>query len=246
MTPANSSVYQKYAIQSVNATKIAGTHFNLVMDKVDFFISTMKAGIMKDGQYVLDLDETICNTRKIPDGSVTGDLTQEISSSTYAITIAMQDSRAGRDTRYPLTKFTIENQVERNMTRFQLQYADESKPDPITMLNYGQIDANNAHGLKDYLTRRYMDTSLYNGMMWNGSPESYNDWLIDRGMYFFIPFPKDGSQTSTTMTLYYGFTTPTNGNDVANGNFLIFHHKKRLVRVRIEASAVTSVSVFDR
>jgi hypothetical protein len=106
LTPINSSVYRKYAIESINANKTptpdgAANDFDLYIRDCDLFISTMKAGQMRDGQYLLDLDETVCNARDVLVG--TNDFTQEVSPSTYALSVAFQDATAGQDTQYSLS-----------------------------------------------------------------------------------------------------------------------------------------------
>jgi hypothetical protein len=232
--PYDRSTYEKYAIESIGVNKTPGTanDFLFLIKDLDFYVATMNAGIMKDGQYVLDLDETVCNTRPLANAS--GDLTQEVSPSTYALTVAIQDSDVTSSTLYSSSLFKNRSGAEKDMRRLQLQYADESKPTPISDLRY-------TSGGNDYYTQRYMDTNLYNGMMWQGSPESYDDWLNKRGPYFYFPWPKDGSNTSSTVTFYYEF-----GAAPTKTNLLLFHHKKRVVRVKIEASQITSVNVFDR
>jgi hypothetical protein len=234
LTPRGSNTYERASVQTEGRLPADdNTGYKMQVKDLDLYVSSMRAGMMKDGQYLLDLDETVCNSRDVT--TANGDFTQEVSSATYALSLAVQDSRAtGNNPVYPMTMFNPP--TSRTLNRIQIQYADESKPDPISDLVFKDGTTKN-----DYYVQRYMDTNLYNGMMWNGSPESYYDWLNGRGPYFYIPYPKDGSDTSTTVTVYYGFQA-----DPTNTKMLIFHHKKRVVRVKIEASTVTEVQVFDR
>ena len=234
LSPQTSTNYKLRAIESLVA-KTPVTHYDLEIDSMFFYAATMTAGNISDGQYLIDLDETVCNPKSAT--STSSNNTYEVSPSTYAITVAFQDDRAGSATNRPISLFKLENDAELSLRRLQVNYAGEDKPIPTGDPEF--VGTGTDH--RDWLNQRYVDTMLYNGRYFDtGSAESLSDWY-KRGAYYFFPWPKDGSDTSTTVTVRYGFNAA-----VANSNMLLFNHLKKVAIVTISGSQVVKVELHDR
>lgn len=214
----------KVVERPINST--AGYHFRII--DMNYFVATMIGPRRDTYTYVLDLDETECHARTITQQS--GDIQTTVSSATYGITVALQDSRAGRQTNLPASKFIVGDGSHLNLERIQIDYADQTKPDPQADLEY------NKDGLsKDFYGQRYADSMLYSGRYFSaGGCELQEDWEKTLGPYYYFPFPKDASDKSTTVSITYGLSAVP-----AYCKMLVFEHRKNHAVVEISGSTTT-------
>ena len=70
-----------------------------------------------------------------------------------------------------------------------------------------------------------------------GGAESKPDWL-DRGLYMYFSYPKDGASESTRVNVNYQFQTALGAN---RGNLLLFDHHKSVVAISIQNGRVVDV-----
>ena len=197
----------------------------------------MKGPRNEDKTYFLDLDETHGDSEDFTVSNAQ-QKTFSVSENTYAITIAFQSSATGSDTRFPPSKFIAGNNYERSINRLQVEYADQTKPNPQADPEFFRGTNNN-----DFLEQRYVDTYLYNGLYFDDAgPESKEEWLV-RGPYYYLPFPKDASSKDTRVVVRYGFddAVPADGVKV-----LLFSHSKKMATIKIMNGKVESVNLVDR
>ena len=186
------------------------------------------------------MDETIVNTKKIQ--GTDEQVTFEISPSSYALTVALQDDRVGSDTRFSAMKFKVNNGDELRLNKLQVRYANENKPKTQANWTFNKdLSAfGTADNAVDQLAQRYVDTYLYNGRYFSDAgPETLEEY-IERGPMYFFSWPKPGSDTSTSVVVDVGFRSNIN-----NANMILAHHKKRVAIVKIQNGEVVSVQVHD-
>jgi hypothetical protein len=82
---------------------------------------------------------------------------------------------------------------------------------------------------------------MYSGGYFDSSVETISQWH-ERGAYYTIAFPKDGTDRSTRVTVNAGFSATT---DFANMRMLLFAHSKQIARVRVVDGRVIDVQLED-
>jgi hypothetical protein len=237
MNPYNKTDIKKAAIESSGADKTPGTDFDIDITEVKLFRTKYLTTRIKDGPFFKDFDEIEVQAKTVNLGSASSSVSTSISPSTQAIAIAFQDNNAGSDSRYPRTRFIIAGGYEKKLTRLQLSFAGQSKPDPIADIEF--LPGTGVTQLNNYYSERYVENFKYCGLD-SEDPESFDDWL-ERGPFFYYPFPRDGSNMSERITVRVGFTGAT-----GTCNMLIFEFKKRLLHAEIKGAKTTVIDVRDR
>ena len=236
LTPYSGSEFKIRSIESKGlVTKIAspaaGANFDVQVDSMFYYIATMLGPRIEDKTYFLDLDQTHLTTEDFT-GMGDQQKTFSVSANTYAITVAFQSSSTGSDTRFNASRFKIEGNDDEKLTKIQVNYASQSKPDP-------QADPRFTD-LRDYMDQRYADSILYSGMYFD-DPESKTRWL-SRGPYYHLPFPKDADDKSTRVIVRWAFT----GATATGAKLLLFSHSKKMATIVIKGGQVQSVNLEDR
>lgn len=239
LSPQPSSVFQKSAIESITVDKTVGdTSNDFKFDIVDMFMytNTVEGPRMDTGTYLLDLEETNCQSEKIDNFSF-AQKNWDVSPSTYALTVAYQDLRAGTNTQISASKFKsynvdITTSEEQKLNRWYINYAGTSYPSP-------DADPSFVAG-KDYTTQRYMETLLYSGSYYDvGGAESLKEWH-DRGSYYHTTIPRDGTDRSTRVSVHQQFE---NTIDSTNLRVLLFSHYRQTAIITMSNGRVTDVRV---
>jgi hypothetical protein len=241
LNPQPSAVYQKSAIESFGGDKVSGTTagtFKFSIVDMYMNVNTVEGPRVDDVTYLLDLEQTRCQSEKI-DNTSFQQKNWDVSPSSYALTVAYQDLRAGTDTRISASKFKsydagITTQQETKLERFFIQYAGQSLPTPDADPNFTTT--------ADYTTQRYVESQMYNGAYYDaGGPETLQEFH-NRGSYYYFSWPRDGTDRSTRVMVNQQFN---NAADVANLRVLLFDHSKAVARIRIQSGQVIDVSVED-
>ena len=259
LNPQTSSSYQKRAIESIlgelskNPTLPGGTEADYSIRIVDMYleIATVEGPRADNITYLLDLEQTRCQSEKIN----TSNFAQknfDISPSTFAITVAYQDLRAGEHTALSASKFKsydntnnglqpTSSQEELKLNRFFINYAGQNLPAPDASPEFvPQTGANPLEGI-DYLTQRYSETQIYSGGYFDGGgAETIQEWK-DRGAYYYFSWPRDGTDRSTRVNVHQQF----NSASTENMRCLLFDHSKQVARIRIQDGRVVDVQVED-
>lgn len=250
LNPQTATAYQQRAIESIlgvaskSPTLPGGAAADYKISIVDMYlmVATVEGPRCDDITYLLDLEQTRCQSEKVD----TANFQQknfDVSPSTYALTVAYQDLRAGTNTALSPSKFkSYDNGAgglipttseELKLNRFFLNFASQNLPAP-------DADPNFIAGT-DYTTQRYAETQIYSGAYFDtGGAEDIKEYH-DRGAYYYFSIPRDGADRSTRVNVHQQF----NGADVTNMRVLLFDHSKQVARVRVQEGRVIDVQLED-
>ena len=250
LNPQTSNSYQRRAIESTGADKIPWTTsnnnaFRFSVQDMYLYINTVEGPRADDITYLVDLEQTRCQSDKI-DSSSFQQKNFDVSPSTYALTVAYQDLRAGNDTRFSPSKFKSwtaggNSGEELKLNRFFVNYAGQNLPAPDADPSFiPQTGVDPAQGV-DYTTQRYTESAIYSGAYFDtGGAETIEDYH-DRGAYYYQSWPRDGTDRSTRVNVHQQF----NSADVVNMRCLLFDHSKQVARVRVQDGRVVDVQLED-
>ena len=235
LNPQTITSFQKRAIESMlgtaskNPTLPGGVAQDFRLNVVDFYMytATVEGPRADNITYLLDLEQTRCQSEKID--------------STYALTVAYQDLRAGENTSLSVSKFKSYNSPavpttaeELKLERMFINYAGQNLPAP-------DADPSFVAGT-DYTTQRYAETQIYSGAYFDtGGAETIEEWH-ERGAYYYFSWPRDGTDRSTRVNVHQGFA---GGTDVTNMRCLLFDHSKQVARIRVQDGRVVDVQLED-
>lgn len=235
MDPQTANSYKQRAIESL-VTKTPGLTNDYDFKIVDMYlyVATVESTRIDDISYYLSLDETRC---QVKDTFTAGTLTQkhfDVSPSTYALTVALQDEAAGTLTHISASKFKVRNDVERNLSRMFINYAGQSKPSPDSDASY------DAAAARDNTTQRYLDSILQSGQYFrDGGSESLKEWQ-ERGQMYHFAFPRDGRDRSTRVQVNAQIQT-----SAANTRLLCFDHYKSIAHISVKDGRVVDVNLME-
>jgi hypothetical protein len=230
LNPQDIASFQKLAIESSAGDKNPLADYSFHITDMFLYTATVEGPRVDNLTYLLDLDETNCQQQ---DAGGNG-LTQQqfdVSPSSHSLTVAFQDTRVGNNTLYSHSKFKVNGSVgdELKLNRLFVQYAGESKPSPDADPSFT--------GFEDRTTQRYIETQMASGAYYDsGGAETIEEWQ-DRGAYYTLQWPRDGSDRSTRVVTHSQFSAP-----VANANILLFNHFKAVARITIQNGQVVDVA----
>ena len=253
LNPQTASVYQKAAIESFGADKTAGTTaatFKFSVVDMYMYVNTVEGPRCDDLTYLLDLEQTRCQSDKIDNNSF-GQKNFDVSPSSYALTVAYQDLRAGTNTQVSASKFksysaALDGEADTKLNRFYLSYAGQNLPSPDADPSFGLSSL--AINGSDYTVQRYVESQIYSKAFYDvGGPESVKEYR-NRGAYYHFAIPRDGTDRSTRVNVHQGFDplNPASAADTtANMRILLFDHSKQVARVRVQDGRVVDVQLED-
>ena len=250
LNPQTSQAYMKRAIESLLGavsldaapSRTAGLATQIRANIVDMFLecAMVDGPRVDDITYLLDLEQTRCQADVINNTSF-GQKNFDVSPSTYALTLAYQDTRVGEHTALSPAKFksyevgaTPATAQELKLNRMFINYAGQNMPAP-------DADPQFVAGT-DYTTQRYVESQLHSGAYHDtGGVETITEYH-DRGAYYHFRIPRDATDRSTRTTVHQGFAA---GADVASMRVLLFDHSKQVCMVRIQDGRVVNVELED-
>ena len=254
LNPQTASVYQKYAIQTLITAAIdkvpntatvgaptAGSNYIFNVQDMYLYCNTVEGPRADDITYLLDLEQTNCQSEQFSAGQTSFQQKNfDVSPSTYALTVAYQDSRSGSDSRNSSSIFKVSNNArtanseELKLNRFFINYAGQNLPAPDADPNFTAT--------QDYTTQRYVESQIYNGAYYDtGGAESLEDFH-NRGAYYYFAWPRDGTDRSTRVNVHNAFAA---GTTTDNMRMLLFAHSKQVARVRVQDGRVIDVQLED-
>ena len=251
LNPQTATSFQKRAIESTfgqgsKEPLLPGGEPSLTKFKLDivdfyFYCATVEGPRADDITYLLDLEQTRCQSEKI-DNTSFAQKNFDVSPSTYALTVAYQDLRAGENTALSVSKFKsypsanppVTKDEELKLNRMFINYAGQNLPAP-------DADPKFEAGT-DYTTQRYAESQIYSGAYFDtGGAETIEDYH-DRGAYYYFSWPRDGTDRSTRVNVHQGFETTA---DITNMRCLLFDHSKQVARIRVQDGRVVDVQIED-
>lgn len=248
LTPQTSSSFQQRAIESIlgtaskNPTLVVATPLDYTVQIVDMFlmVATVDGPRADDITYLLDLEQTNCQADQIDNYSF-AQKNFDVESTTFALTVAYQDTRVGNNTALSVSKFKSYDSAvipttsqELDLNRLNISYAGQVLPSP-------DADPDFIAGT-DYTIQRYTDSQLYSGAYFDTGGAETIQQFHDRGSYYYFSWPKDGTNTSTRVIVKSGFKITT---DLTNMRVLLFSHSKSVARVRVQDGRVVDVQTAN-
>jgi hypothetical protein len=238
LTTQTTDLYKKAVIESINASKVpgAGGQFDVDIISMYFYACTVEGPRADNVTYYMSLDEV--NVQPTP-LNATASLQKfqfDVSPSTYALSVAFQNQGIIQDTTKSASKLRFSgNTTEQGLDELYVQAFGTVLPSPPLDVKY--------NATTDNLTRMYMDNVIANGSLFDsGGGESKADWL-ERGLYYYIPTPKDASSESTRVYVNCKFpTAPLAGE----ANVLLYSHYKKMIAVSVVNGQTTSVLEADQ
>lgn len=253
LNPQNVNSYQKRAVESILAnlssiqSPTVARDFEFVVDTMYLYLATVEGPRVDNITYYMSLEQTRCQTEQVDPGGGLQQKNFDVSPSTYALTLAFQDTSASSDnTLFSGSKFKIRkkgNFVDgaTSLQRLYIQYAGQNKPQPDADPSFICPDPLQVGDCINYLKQRYADSILYSGAYFDcGGSEDFYDWL-NRGMYFYFSWPKDGLNESTRVNVNYQLSQNM-GN---NASVLLFDHHKKMIIITVREGRVVDVLEQD-
>ena len=240
LNPFSNSFYQTRGVQSMGGPKVHDLDYQFQVKELKFYICQMQGPIVESDQYYIDLNETRCHKITL----LTSNQTQssiDVVSSSYALTLAFQDTAAGAQTNKPGGFFKLPNEDELKLRRYSIRFAGRSLPNPdADILVNTQI-----HQIND----QYIRNHLYSGSYYQLTQETLEDWKA-RGIFLHHPFYRTALNRETRVYIITSFNN-NNPEDTANPGvlstfgdntrMLLFEHYKRVVIIKMENGRVFSV-----
>jgi hypothetical protein len=209
------------------SSKTAGTEFDFNVTSMELYICTEKMDVSPTGTDVLHLMEHQVQSKPVRDGEGNFDFT--IPSSTKAISIFVQGSTAGADTRIPPSNFkstTVGDDLA--LQSLQVTYAGLTKP-PTRWTS--EMDDNT-----EKLQQRYLDTQIESSQAFSpGGCEPYAEWKRNGPVYHYS-WIRDANDRSTQVQIQANFKTMT-----GNNNLFIVSHYTKSVEISVENGFVSEV-----
>lgn len=235
----NGTSYRKSAIESLLADKIphptAGANYKFGITDMKLYLCKFRGPRLTDGPLYLDLEETRCQKLSITTIAPT-QTAFTVEPSTYALTLAFQDTRSGTNTLFPLTKFRMGSdteQFEQNLKRYYIRYGNTQKRQPDAELNNFGNTINN-------MTDLFYRNLIYNNHFFGGAQETFEQWR-NRGLYIHHPWPKTGTDKSTQGYLLQEFEGGIGNGD--SQKILLFDHYRKVALIEIVEGMVDRVLV---
>jgi hypothetical protein len=222
-----SSRYKKAAVQTVADVRIPGTHYDLVVNDVQFYPWIEKANAPVTGVERLFLSEMNVQSKKFENSGV---LDFTVPPSTQQIAVFVQSTAAGSNSRYPQTLFRSDTTTENDMKleNIQITYANKTMPSTNWDSSFS--------GGTNRMTQRYLDTQIETGMIESpGGCETFADFK-SRGGYYMFDFGRDSSDRSTNVQLRLKYTT-----DLANSRIMICSFYNRVCEITTESGRIVNV-----
>jgi hypothetical protein len=181
-----------------------------------------------DFEYYLDLEEIAVVPKEL--STTTGEqvLDFSVAPTTYALSVAVQEKKAGSDTRFPPTKFVLQNSEEKKLSQMRLTYAGQTQPSPDMQVSYGSGT--------DHLTKMYVNTVINANGYDYGVLESKKEYL-DMGWFQHYTFLKPSGDASSRVDLAITVENPT------EANALLFSHHSKVAHIVYKNRQVETVRV---
>ena len=185
-------------------------------------------------KYTLDLEETDVLPRQIAGGAgIQENFT--VSKSSFALSVALQNSDAGRNTLFPPSRFTAANDEQQTLTSLRIDYAGQSRPQPQTDTSFAVGSGTDTSSWYSYGQKTIGDLSYYD----TGGANSIDVWRQNGPLYHY-QWRKTGDDISTNVDVAVDY-----GAFGANRNLLLFYHFRRVLEFTIENGQVTNFLAQD-
>lgn len=251
LEPYAQDAFQRRCVESINAGKTpgVGNDFQVLVDQIHFYVAQVEGPRVDNVDYLIDLTEQKMVSRNLTSSG--GEQKQfSVSPSTFALTVAYQDTRISSSTLAspaqmrsygPTATFGLKVPEELDFTRFQIDYAGQQRPNNAVDQDLSVRDPATVTSLSlDHAVQRYSDTLLETNSYFNaGGSELLQEWR-ERGAYYHFNWNRDGSDRETSVEIDQTFPL-----DPSSMNVLLMSHTRRIATVQIRNGRVVGVSKAD-
>ena len=246
LSPKSDIIYKQSAIEStgadvvVNSGTVAGGaaltngEGEFQVNDITFYVCVVDNFERNPSKYsvVLDLEETNVIPRDIAGGAASTE-NYTVSKSTFALSCALQDKRAGTNTLYSPSAFKTEADSQNSLTNLQIAYAGENRPSP---------SANPVFAAPvDHMTHRYLETGIEDLALYDTGGMLTKEQWRELGELYHFQWRKSGDDISTNVDVSTTYGAFTNGPH----RLLLFHHYRRIIEYSVENGQVTSFLAQD-
>ena len=231
--------YVLSAVQKVAGgnTLVVGIGAGEVMVKVKsfrFYACLVRTNLPASGVETLHLMESSVHTVNAPMGTPK-EINEEVSvpSSTRALSLFLQDTKAGRHSSLPPSKFGVANESSALTIRdYQIQYANMTKP----TVRYSSLHNDNV----DTLQQRYVNCALESGQFFNPAGfESYEQYL-ERGPYMHESFIKAADNLATRVQVVANYD-----NIASDSRLFIIAHYSSTVQITRQNGLIVDIKQLN-
>jgi hypothetical protein len=232
--------YIQSAVQSrrSQASLQAGTgedQVNVEVKSFRFYACLVRTNLPASGVETLHLMESSVHTVNAPHGAPK-EINEEVSvpSSTRALSLFLQDTRAGRHTGLPPSVFGVAEAPSSALTirDYQIQYANMTKP----TVRYSSLHTDDV----DTLQQRYVNCALESGQFFNPAGfESYEQWL-ERGPYMHESFIKAADNLATRVQVVANYD-----NIASDSRLFIIAHYSSTVQITRQNGLIVDIKQLN-
>ena len=219
------------------ASLVVGTGAGQVMVEVmnfRLYACLVRTNLPASGVETLHLMESSVHTVNAPAGNPK-EINEEVSvpSSTRALSLFLQDTRAGRHSSLPPSKFGVVNSNSALTIRdYQIQYANMTKP----TVRYSSLH----NGDVDTLQQRYVNCAFESGQFFNPAGfESYEQWL-ERGPYMHESLIKAADNLATRVQVVANYD-----NIASDSRLFIIAHYSSTVQVTRQNGLIVDIKQLN-
>jgi hypothetical protein len=246
LSPKSDIIYKQSAIESTGADVVvnSGTvtggdpltngEGEFQVNDITFYVCVVDNFERNPSSYsvVLDLEETNVIPRDIAGGAASTE-NYTVSKSTFALSCALQDKRAGTNTLYSPSAFKTEADSQNSLTNLQIAYAGENRPSPAANPQFAAP--------VDHMTHRYLETGIEDLALYDTGGMLTKEQWRELGELYHFQWRKSGDDISTNVDVSTTYGAFTNGPH----RLLLFHHFRRIIEYSVENGQVTSFLAQD-
>lgn len=230
LTPINSSVLSKYAIESVSdkkeGTTINDIKFEVINVLMYLYVEINGSESVKTQSFLYE--DINCNSQNITTSSLDSKefFTHD---NNIGLTVAFQDKNVGNDSTLSRSKFKISDNKEQLIDRYYIINNGITLPDPLPSL----INSQNSLLL---ITQRYYENFGYSNNLDLLKVESLKEF-IDAGIYFHHKFGIKDSPYKNNVQVYTKFSD----SNFPSANLLLFDHYLCNLTLKIKDDKIDEV-----
>lgn len=232
------------AVQSNLFDAASAANYSFVVNDVRLYIAQIKKDMPPSGVLPLSLMELNIINKPLTAQTGTNQLDFTVPPSTLALSVFIQTTAAGTDTRYPPTVFNDTTLNGSNLMQIQVTYGSVTKP--MTLYTSAYDFAANAvdnTSNRNYMIQRWVE-SQYNANKFNseGGPEHFRDWMT-RGPLYHFDFSRDKNDSSSYVNVQIQWNAP--GPTLPCQLFLVAHYSRQ-IEISYESGYITQVVSVNR
>jgi hypothetical protein len=233
--------YQTAAIESLTGlAPNVNNGYQLLVKNVYLYVALVKKDMSPSGSFDFSLVEMNILNKTLNNTAGNQFLDFTVPPSTYAVSVFVQSTQAGRTTLLPPSRFKssadgIPDNKALDLGQIQVTYGSVTKP--ATLYDSGFVNQD------DRLIQRWISSHMHLGDLHKkgAGVESYEDFLR-RGHYTFVSFEKDKNDTSTQCKVSITYNQDFD-DDIQL--FLVAHYS-RSISIEYNQGYITQVVSVNR